>query len=165
MTCLCFSDSHGVKRHIEAALLRHRDAEVVFFLGDGLSDIENFAQADIGKRTWICVRGNCDYFGSLMGTEVQKVESLTLEGKRIVLTHGDLYGAGFGYGGLLSLAKKTGADIVLYGHTHIAAEKYFSDYELQLFNPGTAGGVRERPSYGVLTLTKSGALFSVINCE
>ncbi len=165
MTCLCFSDAHGVTRHIKEALSRHRDAEVVFFLGDGLAEIESLAEADIGKRTWICVRGNCDSFGSPSGREVKKTESITLMGKRILITHGDLYGVNYGFGGLLSLAKKESADIILYGHTHVATEKYFSDFGVYLFNPGTVGGVREAASYGVLTLTGAGALFSVVKCE
>ncbi len=165
MTCLCFSDSHGVTRYIKAALDRHKDAEAVFFMGDGLSDVEALAMADIGRRTWICVRGNCDNFSSFCGGEARKVESITLEGRKIILTHGDLYGVNYGYGGLLSLAKSADGDIVLYGHTHMAAEKYFSEYRKYLFNPGTIGGVREAASYGVLTLTPSGVLFSVVMCE
>jgi predicted phosphodiesterase len=54
------------------ALSRHRDAEAVFFLGDGLSDIESFINADLGKRTWFFVRGNCDYFGNILDTEAKK---------------------------------------------------------------------------------------------
>ena len=42
MKCLCFSDSHGNSLGIRRALNMHPDAEVVFFLGDGLSDAENF---------------------------------------------------------------------------------------------------------------------------
>ncbi len=167
MTCLCFSDSHGARRHIKAALDRHGDAEVVFFLGDGLSDIEAFAEADIGRRTWISVRGNCDFCGSLLGCEVGRVETVTLLGKRIVLTHGDLYGVNYGFGGLQRLAENTSADIVLYGHTHVKSEKYFPSEGggVYFFNPGTAGGLREAPSYGVLTLTEGGVLFSHVSCE
>ncbi len=167
MTCLCFSDSHGVGRYMKAALDRHKDAEVVFFLGDGLSDAEKFAECDIVSRTWICVRGNCDYFGTFLGGDIRKVESITLEGKKIVLTHGDLYGVNYGFSGLLGLVEQYSADIVLFGHTHIAMEKYFSDKDggVYVFNPGTIGGIREAASYGVLTLTSSGALFSVINSE
>ena len=40
MKCLCFSDSHGTSAYMRRALKMHPDAEVVFFLGDGLSDLE-----------------------------------------------------------------------------------------------------------------------------
>lgn len=165
MTCLCFSDSHGVKRYIKEALDRHKDAEAVFFLGDGLSDIESFVNADIGKRTWFFVRGNCDLYGSVNGTEARKLEALTLEGQRIVFTHGDLYGVKYGYDGVTRLAENSSADIVLFGHTHFATEKYVSLSErgVYLFNPGTVGGIGAEPTYGVLSLLPKGALFSIMN--
>lgn len=167
MTCLCFSDSHGVTRYIKEALDRHRDADAVFFLGDGLSDIEPFVNADIGKRAWFFVRGNCDFYGSVNGIEARKLETLTLEGQRIAFTHGDLYGVKYGFDGVVRLAENSSADIVLFGHTHFATEKYvpllLSDRGVNLFNPGTVGGIGAEPTYGVLTLSPKGALFSVMN--
>ncbi len=37
MKCLVFSDSHGNVSYMKKALRLHPDAEVVFFLGDGLA--------------------------------------------------------------------------------------------------------------------------------
>ncbi len=164
MTCLCFSDSHGVKRYMSEALKRHRDAEAVFFLGDGLSDIEDFVQNDIGHRTWIFVRGNCDFFGSIGGQTAKKLETITLEGQKIALTHGDIYGAKYGFDGLKNLAENSSADIVLFGHTHFATEKYIhlENGGVHLFNPGTVGGIGTDATYGVLTISEKGALFSVM---
>ena len=39
---LVFSDSHGTTHNMRRAIDMHPDAEVIFFLGDGLSDIELF---------------------------------------------------------------------------------------------------------------------------
>ena len=39
MKCLVFSDSHRDARNMRAALLHNPDAEVIFYLGDGLSDV------------------------------------------------------------------------------------------------------------------------------
>ena len=39
MKCIIFSDSHGDCESMNSALRKNRDAEAVFFLGDGLSDI------------------------------------------------------------------------------------------------------------------------------
>ena len=160
MKCLCFSDSHGYTYYMKQALLRHPDAEVVFFLGDGTSDAETLFLSD-RERQWICVRGNCD-FRSYVGTrEIEALERITLMGKRIVLTHGDLYGAKYGPDGLLRLAEKESADIVLFGHTHAPFEKYFNTSHggVYLFNPGSIGA-SYAPSYGVITLTDGGVLFS-----
>jgi putative phosphoesterase len=145
---------------MKQALLRHPDAEVVFFLGDGTSDAETLFLSD-RTRQWICVRGNCD-FRSYVGTrEIEALERITLMGKRIVLTHGDLYGAKYGSDGLLRLAEKERADIVLFGHTHAPFEKYFDTNQggVYLFNPGSIGA-SYTPSYGVITLTDGGVLFS-----
>ena len=52
-------------------------------------------------------------------------------------------------------ARKNGADILLYGHTHIA----FTDYDdgLYIMNPGSCGRPREGlPSYGIIDITKAG---------
>lgn len=149
------------------ALARHSAAEVVFFLGDGLSDIETFVERDMGQRTWIFVRGNCDFYGSVNGTVAKKLETITLEGQRIALTHGDLYGVKYGFDGVKNLAENSSADIVLYGHTHYANEKYvhLTEGGAYLFNPGTIGGIGAEPTYGVLTLSDKGALFSVMKFE
>ena len=158
MKCLVFSDSHGYQRVMRTALKMHPDAEVVFFLGDGLSDLEELSYND-SSRAYVCVRGNCDRAYTFQNREVKKVESINLSGYNIVLTHGDLYGAKYGMGGLISLARSEGADILLYGHTHTPHEEYVSDekHPIYLFNPGSAsvsGG-----SFGVITLGKT-PLFS-----
>ena len=165
MKCLCFSDSHGDSRNIFKALSKHPDAEVVFFLGDGLSDIEVFLQND-KARAWIFVRGNCDFCSTVCGIPAKKLESVTLMGKRIVLTHGDLYGVKYGVDGALGLANSTNADIVLFGHTHEPYLKYFPDLNsgVYLFNPGSVGKSYNAPaSYGVIELRDGGVLFSNVS--
>ncbi|MBQ7387264.1 MAG: YfcE family phosphodiesterase [Clostridia bacterium] len=161
MKCLCFSDSHGFSYYMKQALLMHPDAEVVFFLGDGTSDAESIFLTD-RARQWICVRGNCDFRSYTQAGEIKKLESIALMGKKIVLTHGDLYGAKYGSDGLLRLAENTGADIVLFGHTHSPFEKYFSTERggVYLFNPGSIGSSYGASSYGVIMLTEDGVLFS-----
>ncbi len=161
MKCLCFSDSHGYSYYMKEALRAHPDCEVVFFLGDGISDAEAIFLTD-RARQWILVRGNCDFRSYVAGEEIKKLESITLMGKKIVLTHGDLYGVKYGPDGLLRLAEQSGADIVLFGHTHEPYEKYFNtdSHGVYLFNPGSIGSSYGASSYGVMTLTESGVLFS-----
>lgn len=161
MKALCFSDSHGYSYYMSRAIKLHPDAEIVFFLGDGLQDVAEYAALD-RERQWLLVRGNCDYRATFLGSEVKKTESITLMGKKIVYTHGDLYGAKYGSDGLIMLAERTEADIVLFGHTHSPFEKYISrERGIYLFNPGSIGcSYPETPSYGVMTLTENGVLFS-----
>ena len=161
MKCLCFSDSHGTSAGIRRALNMHRDAEVVFFLGDGLSDFEEIIRDK--SRAYFVVRGNCDSSALLGDIMVKKTDSITILGHRIFLTHGDLYGVKYGLDGISKLAVDHSADIVLFGHTHQPLEKYIStdDGGYYLFNPGSiGGGFGVKPSYGVINITEQGVLLS-----
>ena len=161
MKCLCFSDSHGTSANMRRALKMHRDAEVVFFLGDGLSDFEELISDR--TRAWLAVRGNCDLISEIGGNFVKKLDSITLGGKKIVYTHGDLYGVKYGTDGVIALAREEGADIVLFGHTHTPLERYISDGEkpIYLFNPGSVGvAYNTDTSYGIIDITDKGVLFS-----
>ncbi len=160
MKCLCFSDSHGHAYNIRAALNKHPDAEVVFFLGDGLRDLEDFVLDR--SRVWFAVQGNCDYNALLGETMVKKTDSITLMGKRIFFTHGDLYGVKYGLDGVKKLALDHRADLVLFGHTHQPIEQYVSTDEggFYLFNPGSIGAGYGDSSYGVISISDKGILLS-----
>ena len=157
MKCLIFSDSHGSVFYMQKALAMHRDAEVVFFLGDGIYDFDAVASSDRVPRTWIAVRGNCDFHRYFLGRDTQEIEEITFMGKKIVLTHGDLFGVKGTLSHLELLAKERGADVVLFGHTHIPHESYVSEGGFYLFNPGSISSPSY--SYGILTLGDS-ILFS-----
>ena len=161
MKCLCFSDSHGSTLGIIRAIHMHPDAEVIFFLGDGLGDFEKF----IGDKSkmFLAVRGNWDSYSILGDSFVKSVDYINLMGYRIFFTHGHLYGAKYGLDGLTKLADENSADIVLFGHTHQPLEKYIPTDEggIYLFNPGSiGGGFGIKPSYGVINITDKGVLFS-----
>ena len=163
MKCLIFSDSHGDSFSMIRAMRVHPDAEVIFFLGDGLSDLDALNLSR--EKMVLAVRGYCDFSGVFRGEIAKKVEAINLMGRRIVLTHGDLYGAKYGEAGLLKLAEERGADILLFGHTHEPAEAFRylpaedgGERPVTLFNPGSLGSARH--AYGILTLTESTFLFS-----
>ncbi|MBQ8321808.1 MAG: YfcE family phosphodiesterase [Clostridia bacterium] len=160
MKCLCFSDSHGTDLYIKRALDKHPYAEVVFFLGDGLSDIEALTERDRGKRMWLFVRGNCDLQSWVNGIVAKKTDEINLLGKRIVFTHGDLYGVKYGTDGAVRLGVERRADVVLFGHTHQPFEKYASTDNggVYLFNPGSIGA--RSAAYGVITIENENILFS-----
>ena len=166
MKILCFSDSHGNPYYMKKAINANRDADAVFFLGDGLSDIESI-MLDYPDKAFYTVKGNCDFGHGL----VRKTETLEIGGARIVLTHGDLYGAKYGTAGLERLALQTGADIVVFGHTHNPETIYFREKEsaaedspsaakaFYLFNPGSIGEGTSL-SFGIITLGSGAPLFS-----
>lgn len=158
--CLVFSDSHGSGLHrMRRVILEHPEAEVVFFLGDGLSEAESLRD-EFCERMFFLVRGNCD-FAPL--SPVEETDAVTLEGVRIVFTHGHKYGAKYSYHGLCALAASRGAQICLFGHTHSPTEEYHGegDVPFTLFNPGSIGQPHLcKPTYGLLTLSDGQALLS-----
>ena len=161
MKCLCFSDSHGDSYNIRRALNMHPDAEIIFFLGDGLADLEPY----IGdkSRAFLAVRGNWDTSAILSDNFVKNLDEINLLGHRILFTHGNAYGVKLGLDGIISLARDKNADLVLFGHTHMPLEKYLPDVNrgLYLFNPGSIGGRRPiGASYGVVNITEQGILLS-----
>ena len=161
MKIICFSDSHGVSGFIKRALDIHPECEVVFFLGDGLEDIEPFLRDT--RRAFITVRGNCDRTSFVGSRAVLKTESITLEGVKICATHGDLYGAKYGSDGLLLLAEREGYDVVLFGHTHAPFESFrrIGERGVYLFNPGSIGlSYGNTPTYGLIDITDGGISFS-----
>ena len=158
MKILILSDSHGENRKIERALALHRDAELVLFLGDGARGACDVFSGLPPTVAAVAVHGNCD---GPFSHGLRDEEILDLEGHRILLCHGHRYGVKGGLGGLIASAKRQGADVALFGHTHQRHEEYRSDYGLWLFNPGALSyPERGEPSFGLLTLTPSGLLFS-----
>lgn len=162
MQILCFSDSHGSLEEIGMMLKKHPRAELVLFLGDGLTDAEYYASGDT-ERAWVAVRGNCDFRTTFLGASAHKIESLTLCGKKIVMTHGDMHSAKSSIYGLMELAEDTGADAVLFGHTHTAALEYrtVGNRAVYFFNPGSLkDGYFQRSSYGIIELDDDKIKFS-----
>jgi putative phosphoesterase len=158
MKALIFSDSHGKTSFMKKIVKDNPTVDYVFFLGDGLSDADTMA-VYYTDMAWVAVRGNCDFSGIFRSSTALKTEEINLMGKRIVLTHGDLYGVKYGLDGLKELANTCKADIVLFGHTHRPHEEYVSgEHSFYLFNPGSIS----MPSYsfGVLTLEEDCVLFS-----
>ena len=158
--CLVASDTHGMTERFRTAVKRAGQIDVLFFLGDGLSDLAEILSAN-PSIPFMAVKGNCDFFNPIPGRSIRKIDSITLNDRKIVLTHGDVYGAKYGLDGLMDLAKNTDADVILYGHTHTRAEHY--ENGVYYLNPGAVRGDRNPPSVGILTITENGILFSFMD--
>ena len=116
MEYLIFSDSHRSPEKIREVLSRQISRPCgVFFLGDGISD----AEAAVGNIPLYEVSGNCDGFLSPGNTSPTE-RLVTVEGIRVLLLHGHLYGVKSGPGAAIAHAVREGADVLLFGHTHEA---------------------------------------------
>lgn len=131
MKILVISDSHGDTASFESAVRHNRKADVIVFCGDGHRDLQTIRAAHHGKK-FIAVAGNCDWH-----CDLPFVEEAELCGKKIIVTHGHMFGVKEGYYRIANFGKQNNADIVLFGHTH----KQFCTVEsgMLLLNPGSVG--------------------------
>lgn len=143
---LVLSDSHRDYLSLAEALHLHREADAVFFLGDGESDLHTSAvsKALTGKKfTAVC--GNGDFY-----SELPKEVLLPLGGKRFFALHGHTRAVKSGLQMLSEAAHEKNADIVLYGHTHIPrAERIDGIWFL------CPGSIRNG-AYGIADITDKG---------
>ncbi len=162
MNYLVFSDSHGAWKSIKAVIDRVTyKIDGVIFLGDVYSDIEQIMEA-YPLLSVYAVAGNCD-FGAKYLSPIFQDRIIDIDGIRVLILHGHMQSVKFGLIELTAYAKRKGADIVMYGHTH---ERYNGTVQngekiLHIFNPGSVLNPRDgEPSFGVLTVQKGHILLS-----
>lgn len=143
MKILVLSDSHGNVNKMKD-LFRQDDYRAVIFLGDVIRDADELARIT-GAAPVYRVKGNCD-FGEFNTHDELLIE---LGGKRIFMAHGHRYGVKGGIGSFEAAARKSGADIALYGHTHI--QYHDTKDGLHILNPGALMNGK----YAVLTIEGS----------
>ncbi|MCQ2386052.1 MAG: metallophosphoesterase [Clostridia bacterium] len=160
MEILVISDSHGVVSHVRKAVREHPDAKALLFAGDGLSDL-GFLSAEYPDLDVYKVWGNCDYARPADSAEERM---LTLDGVRIFLLHGHQWGVKGGYETAAAYARRNGADVLVYGHTHTPLSEYLLDTPrpLLVFNPGSLGRPKDgKYHYGILTVQNGAVLPSI----
>lgn len=129
MNILVFSDSHGTSTPMLEILTSKPDTDVVFFLGDGVQEIQKLSLS-FPSINFFCVLGNCD---TNNGLPLENI--INLQDKYIYYTHGHNYNVKSDINTLYIMAKKIGADIILFGHTHTP---YYELREgIHILNPGS----------------------------
>ena len=126
MKLLVMSDSH---RNIDPMhyAAEQTNPDAIVHLGDHIGDAQKLRQR-LPDTVFHMVAGNCDLYAG------ENELFLTLEGVKILVTHGHKYGVKSGLGILLQRALSLEADLVLYGHTHQASVRH--ERGLWLMCPG-----------------------------
>ena len=158
MKWLIISDVHGYYAELCTILDTEEDVKDVIFLGDGLSDIDR-AKMDYPDHRFTCVKGNCDLFSKQPSMDI-----LTLDGYKVLITHGDGFDVKSSKLGLRRAAISMGVDIALYGHTHRQFYEYLDG--LYIFCPGSVKPENVTgyiPSYGILDTSEGYP--DLYNCE
>ena len=128
MLIAVISDSHGNKDSINKIKKKISNADVLLFLGDGENDLAEITNDFTGEV--FAVRGNCDITGKYPEEQI-----LEIQGKKIFICHGHRYNVKYGYNSIYYRGKEIGADIVLFGHSHIPIIEEYNG--IILMNPGS----------------------------
>ena len=153
MKVLIVSDTHGREQNLAEALEQTGPIDQLIHLGDVEGGAEHIREL-AGDAPAAIIAGNNDFFCDLPNERI-----FTLGGHRIFMTHGHGY---FVHSGTLYLkreARKKGADIVMFGHTH---KPYMEeDNDLLVLNPGSLSLPRQeghRPTYIVMEIADDGQI-------
>ena len=139
MRILVVSDTHGDLQHLESVLSEEDDFDMLLHCGDICGDEDRVRQ--LVMCAFLGVAGNMDFSGRFPR---------------------DRLGVTFDTETLVSEAVSEGADIALYGHTHVP--EIHTQQGIWVMNPGSLSYPRQRdrrPSYGVIEIGDDGS----ITCE
>ena len=136
---LVFSDSH---RSLRAMLdtIEKNIPDTIIHLGDLERDAEEIGYV-FPHIPLVSVPGNCDGW-----TTSIPVRNFSFDGVSILLSHGHLWQVKRGYELAIREARKVGADVLLFGHTHVPHCKQMED-GLWVMNPGASP-----ESYGTIVI-------------
>lgn len=150
MKILVVSDTHGNYGSFLNAAKELGSADFIIHLGDYVSDAKKISNAM--KLDYITVKGNGDY--GVM--DVNEDESIEISGKKIFLTHGHNYRVRHNLDDLYYKGKELGADLILYGHTHVPLISKRRD--IIMMNPGSPSLPRtwdRKGTFGLITITEN----------
>lgn len=133
-------------------VIRSVQPDMLLHLGDHFSDLARLRER-IALPETVGVRGNCDAPGP------PERRLLEIAGKRLLMTHGHLYGVKSGLNRLWFAGREAEADLVLFGHTHSAVID--DENGITLMNPGSIGQGFP-PSYGLITITEESLKTEII---
>jgi uncharacterized protein len=146
-----FADTHGNKGDVLAALAENRPFDAVVHLGDGVADgAEAAAEMNI---SFYGISGNEDHTCSFPDLHMIVVEDLgvmCVHGHQLDINpYGEAEAMEAHYAALAEIAKRAGAKIILFGHTHRPLIQMLDG--IALLNPGDMYiGSSTRPTFGVL---------------
>ena len=158
---LVLSDSHGRPELLKTIVEKFGGrCDALVFCGDGIGDLCGCLEATKKSKKLfnafppvaVFARGNGDYPEfPFDGGEIKVPlhQFLKVAGMKIMATHGHAEGAYYGLGRMGQLALENQADVVFYGHTHIASSQ--EEDCTRFVNPGSCSRPRggQLPSFAI----------------
>ena len=143
MKILIVSDTHRSLKNFKVAWEEESPVDMLIHLGDierQMSDLLDMVDCE----TYM-IAGNNDFLCGLDNEMVIEIGEY-----KAFLTHGHRYMVGYTDEYITEAAREHGADIAMFGHTHVP---YINNEDLLLLNPGSMTYPRQsgrRPSYMVM---------------
>ena len=159
MRIIVVSDTHRDFFRLKGIVEDNRSADLFIHLGDGEQELRD-VQELFTDKTFLFVRGNCDY-----ASMAKSVDTISVGDYKLLFTHGNNYDVGFTLDSLIREARHNGAQIALYGHTHVHYTGYADG--IYVMNPGSPSSPRggRKPSYGVIDLTPAGVAMHIVEIK
>ena len=151
---LVISDTHGANDLLNSALEKEYPVDLVIHCGDSQGNPEKAVNARRFPVTVAAVCGNCD------DSRGFPQEILVHAGTDLIwAVHGNRFHVVWEERKvtLLEEAVKRGADVALYGHTHVPDIDPHPEKNVLIVNPGSALRPKQAsriPTYAVLTLSR-----------
>lgn len=152
MIAAVFSDSHGSTELMTEAVRRCRP-DVIIHLGDHERDAF-ILHDEFPHIPFFSVAGNCD-----MARRSPLWDTVPLGPVKAFICHGHTYNVKMGLYSLYYAAQEQGAQLALFGHTHIPCNEEIGG--LKLINPGSAGTGRA-PTWAKLEVFDNGGVYCQI---
>jgi uncharacterized protein len=143
MKVCVMSDSHGNRSRI-LEVLKRESPDLVIHAGDFADDILDTSKQSTANMRVFAVAGNCD----TPGTAAEE-QTTAFGDVRLWITHGHRYNVKQGYLNLVLKAQENGANIVVFGHSHVPS--LFVEAGKLFLNPGSLSQPRgySTPTYAV----------------
>lgn len=129
---LIISDNHGFTNQLRDVIERENPIDLFLHLGDGERAKSEYERLLPPLTASIYLKGNNDFM------PLKPSARFALEGVEIFAAHGDKYAVKRDFSVLENEAKKQGAKLVCYGHTHRAEVRETDG--ITYVNPGSFTG-------------------------
>ena len=157
MLIAVISDSHRDKEAMKSSIKKIKKADLLFHLGDNIDDVEFYRENFAGEI--ININGNCDF-----GCEELSEDIIEIQGVNFFITHGHKYGVKNDLMNLKYKAQEIGANVVLYGHTHIPCIDY--EDKIWFINPGSISLSRTmNNTLGLINVNESKIVPSIVDLD
>lgn len=150
MKVLIVSDTHRRNENLEKVLKKVKPIDMLIHCGDA-EGTEAYIQQICDCPMYI-VAGNNDFFSNL-----QHDLEFRIREHKVFMTHGHHYYVSVGLNELINEAKVRGADIAIYGHTHLPLLELRDG--VMIINPGSMSYPRQSgriPTYVIMEIDDAG---------